>query len=427
MVAGRAILAAALFSFAIVVPAGARAAEVEAPLERSWWREALELPENAVDVFAWPVKRGLIWAERVNLPERVLDTLYFNDERTAGWFPNASFGGEIQSALGVRVFHDDLWGGGEEIGLSTLLAIGDLEESRINFRFYAPTLGGRAAYLLTDVLYSEDNDEDLFVRIAPDGAPRLGPRTRESDDTTYELDLVRTRFEGGVRPIGPVKLGFSFEPLFGDVEEGGGAELPIPATVDGFGGPAVLLGGVSLVEWDARDSTVRPRAGWYARAEAGSWTGARGRTTDGRDYRYLRHRIDLRRYQPTFRHDRVVVIRVWLDRVETYDGGAVPFWDLPVLDEDHALRGFDRNRFRDKGALLFNVEYRYPIWDTWDGFVFLDEGQVFRHYSDARLEGFEWSAGGGVLFLTEKSFLLRVQYATSEEDRSFRVVLEQAF
>ncbi|MGH7821019.1 MAG: BamA/TamA family outer membrane protein [Candidatus Binatia bacterium] len=425
MAARAGIVAALLCNAVIALPALAEAEHRRA--DRPVWRQALELPETVVDLLGWPVKRGLIWAERVNLPERIVDTFYFNEERTAGWFPNASFGGEIQSALGVRLFHDDLLGRGEEVSLSTLLAINDLEEERVNFRFYAPAVAGRPAYLLTDVLYSEDNDEDLFVRLAPDGTPRLGPRTRESDDTTYELDLVRTRFEGGVRPVGPMKIGLSFEPLFGDVEAGGGAEPSIPAAVDGFGGPVVLLGGVSLVEWDGRDSNVRPRVGWYARAEGGAWADARGKTTDGQEYRYVRHRLDLRRYQPTFRHDRVLVLRVWFDRVETQRGGAVPFWDLPVLDEDHALRGFDRNRFREKGALLFNVEYRYPIWDTWDGFVFLDEGQVFRRYTDARLGAFEWSAGGGVLFLTEKSFLLRVQYATSEEDRTFRVVLEQAF
>ena len=29
---------------------------------------------------------------------------------------------------------------------------------------------------------------------------------------------------------------------------------------------------------------------------------------------------------------------------------------------------------------MFNVEYRYPIWDTWNAFLFWDEGQVFDHY-----------------------------------------------
>lgn len=394
---------------------------------RSWWRQALELPEEAMDVFAWPLKRGVIWAERVNLPERIFDVLYFNDERTAGWFPNFSFGGEIQSAAGFRLFHDDLWGHAEEISLATLFAIDDLEEERVEFRFFVPSVAGSRAHVLAHVFYSEDNDEDFFVRFRPDGSFGLGAETGEDDDTTFELDLVRSRFEGGFRPNANLDLGLAFQPIFGDVEEGGGAEPPIPRFIDGFGGPTVLLGGGPYFEWDVRDNAVRPRSGWFARADGGAWADVRGETTSGRDYRYARYRIDLRRYQPTFRRDRVIVVRAFLDRVDTFDEGAAPFWDLPRLDEDRALRGFERNRFRDKGALLFNAEYRYPIWDTWDGYLFWDEGQVFRNFSDVDSSRFEWSAGAGILFLSEKKFLMRIQFATSEEDQLFRLDLERSF
>jgi outer membrane protein assembly factor BamA len=393
---------------------------------RPWWREAAELPEDALDVMVWPLKKGVIWAEDVNLPDRVLDTLYFDEQRTAGWFPNFSFGGEIQSALGIRLFHRNLLGGGERIDFATLAATNDLEERRVSLSFNDPSISGSRWWTAAEIDYVADNDEDFFVRQTADGRLHIGADTGPHDDTTYALDRVRSRFELGLQALPGLRIGAALRPLYGNVETGGGAEIPIPRAVDGFGGPVVLLGGESLVEYDGRDSSLRPHSGWYTRAAGGAWTGVEGETTNGRDYRYARYTVDLRRHQPTFRSDRSIVLRAVLDRVETLDG-AVPFWELPTLDEDHALRGFPRNRFRERGSLLFNAEYRYPIWDTWDGFVFADEGQVFHRYSDVSIGGFEWSAGGGVLVFTETSFVLRLQYAVSEEENLFRFDLSQAF
>ncbi|MGH7821124.1 MAG: hypothetical protein ACREQ9_15270 [Candidatus Binatia bacterium] len=176
-----------------------------------------------------------------------------------------------------------------------------------------------------------------------------------------------------------------------------------------------------------RDTVVQSRRGWYARAEGGFWEGVEGRTTLGDEYRYARYRGEIRRHQPTFHRDRSILLRAMLDRVEPIDGGAIPFWDLPLLDQDGGLRAFSRNRFRDRGALLVNVEYAYPIWDTWDAFLFLDEGQVFRDYADVRLRRFEWSAGAGVRLYSRRGLLLRLQYAIGDEEQNLRFGFEQEF
>ncbi|MGH7898836.1 MAG: BamA/TamA family outer membrane protein, partial [Candidatus Binatia bacterium] len=249
----------------------------------------------------------------------------------------------------------------------------------------------------------------------------------EHDDTTYELDVVRGRVQAEVHPGSGLMIGAAFRPLVGDVEVGRGAEPPIPETIDGFGGPIVIMGGGPVVEWDGRDDKVRPRWGPYLRAEGGLWKSTEGEAADGGDFEYARYTVEIEQHLPTFRPNRTIAIQAMLDRVEPRGGGAVPFWDLPALDEDHLLRGFKRNRFRDEGAVLFNVEYRWPIWDLWDGYLFLDEGQVFGDWADVDLERFEWSAGAGVRFYSSKSFLLRVQLAFSEEETKFRFGLSQEF
>ena len=81
---------------------------------------------------------------------------------------------------------------------------------------------------------------------------------------------------------------------------------------------------------------------------------------------------------------------------------------------DDGLRAYERNRFRDNGLLVTNIEYRYPIWKTWDAFLFVDGGQTFGEYADIDLDDFEYAGGGGVRVMTEKDieFLLQVGFGS---------------
>lgn len=400
-------------------------------VERPWWRAALAAPDLALRGLAWPIKKSVIWAERERLPARIRRALHFNDEETAGWFPNFELGGEIGPAVGFQLFHEDLWGGGEEIRLSTLFGFDTftgpgLEEEQVRLLFVVPP-GRLPLRLRTEIFAGEDRDEDFYVRETPDGRLRVGHEAGEHDDTTYELDVARARIQLDLLPVEDVAIGIAFRPIAGDAEIGDGGEPPIPERVEGFGGTTILVGGGPVVVWDRRDDPVRPRSGSRVRVEGGYWSGVEGRTTEGREYEYVRYAVELEQHLPTFRHDRTIALQATLDRVETRSGKAAPFWELPLADEDHLLRGYTRNRFRDAGALIVNAEYRYPIWDTWDAFLFVDEGQVFGDYEDLDWDRFEWSAGSGVRFYSKHGFLFRVLVAFSEEETNFRFGLAQEF
>lgn len=417
---------ALIVALCLLLPSAGAAAESNGSGGRSVGRRVLEAPEYVLDAIAWPLQRAVNWAERTDLPERITDALYFNEERTAGWLPNVSFGGEIESGVGFKLFHHSLYGAGEEIDLSTLFSAVDADERQIGVRFFDPAVRGTPVTLLADVFYSDDQDDEFFVRTAPDDSVLIGRDVSEDDEVEVALRTVHVRLRSAWQLQPSTEIGLGFEPIFGETGVGEGETRAIPAGLEGFDDSIVLVGGGPYFEWDARNSPVRPHWGWYARISTGLWSAVDGETADDDDFRYARYQIDLRRYQPTFRHDPSIVLRAFLDRVETVDG-AVPFWELPALDEDNSLRGFERNRFRDRGALLFNVEYRYPIWETWDAFLFLDEGQVFAEYSDIEADAFEWSAGGGVQFLTASSFLFQIRVATSDEDTRFKIDLTRAF
>ena len=77
------------------------------------------------------------------------------------------------------------------------------------------------------------------------------------------------------------------------------------------------------------------------------------------------------------------------------------------------MRGFRRGFFRGEGSLLVNVEYRYLIWDTWNAFLFWDEGQVFDTFDEMTWQGFHTTIGGGLTFRTPTGLIAKIQIGYS--------------
>ncbi len=124
--------------------------------------------------------------------------------------------------------------------------------------------------------------------------------------------------------------------------------------------------------------------------------------------------IDLQRYISLYRGDRTLTLRLY---VEGVTGGLeeVPFIDLPALGGPIFLRGYQRDRFRERNVALASVEYGYPISRNIRGYLFVDAGAPFRDL-DALAD---WpkapriAFGGGFQFNTINSFLGRLIVGTS--------------
>ncbi len=95
---------------------------------------------------------------------------------------------------------------------------------------------------------------------------------------------------------------------------------------------------------------------------------------------------------------------------------AVPFPDLPHLGGSQRLRGYERGALRGQGTLLLAVEYRWPVWDTWNAFLFHEEGQVFDEYGDIETGNFVSSTGGGMSLRSQTGLLLGLRLAHSAEE-----------
>jgi len=145
--------------------------------------------------------------------------------------------------------------------------------------------------------------------------------------------------------------------------------------------------GLSLT-WDDRDSALYPTSGGFYRLEATAFQGFLGS-----DYDFGRIEVDLRNY-----------FVPWLDHVLAfqlvggYSPGDVPFTMMPRLGGSRNLRGLFSGRFRDKGALSAQMEYRFPLFWKLKMVAFGGAGQVFRDFSDLSFPGFHYTVGGGLRF-----------------------------
>lgn len=119
-----------------------------------------------------------------------------------------------------------------------------------------------------------------------------------------------------------------------------------------------------------------------------------GMNTDG--YNYNRYELDLRQYLRLWVPRQVLVLRANFVGNIPIGSSEVPFWRQAVLDASSPLRGFVTGRFRDRASILFNVEYRYPVWRIIDGVLFYDTGRVLHQPSDMTLSNIKYSLGGGL-------------------------------
>ncbi len=356
----------------------------------------LAAPEYLWEGFTYPFKRMSIFYEQVDLLERALD-FFLNEERTGGVYPRFSFGGAISSGVGFTAFHNNLFKQKKKVRLSYLFAV--RANQTIDFSYTDPAVLGSRFKVGTNLLFLDFDEGQFFLG---------GNRAGEGDLTKFDLEQVSWDVKVSRPVVGNLRA--SLLGRFFHADAGGGRSPPTPATVSGIGTSIEAFEVSPGVLYDTRDSEFRPSTGWLF--DSGfTFT----EQVDGRQFRYLGYWADVQRYIPVFRGNRVLLLRAYLAKLDSLNDRSIPFYELNLLDLNHGLRGFERGRWRGEGALLFNVEWRYPVWEQIEGSIFFDEGQVFNDFKDLNTRTFRYSAGGGFRFVTKRKFSFRVQVAVSED------------
>ncbi|MEM9491046.1 MAG: BamA/TamA family outer membrane protein, partial [Myxococcota bacterium] len=411
-------------------PLPTEAGGVAVPRDRSnqRWRavpRTILYPFRGLWYVAWGVPRLGMWAyNRYQLEDRFRQ-IFFNDTETVGVYPvafveagfglnagariivrdifaedfrfrvRASYGGRFRQYYGVKLESGELFGDRLELEL--------LGEYQIfpKSRFAGIGNGDLQDYMAGAPLIDALNDETA-----------IATRFRHDDYRVELATLAHINDELSLRLSGSYK-NREFDAEADPVDDEQLVAVYDTDSLLGFeDGLSNFYAELELI-YDSRRVTEfylppdAPSTGWRVSAFAGYQTGF-GDDPSG----HGRWGLDAQRYFDLYRGDRVLVLRAYIEGV-TADVDEIPFVDLPRLGGPLFLRGYDRDRFRDRYVTLGTIEYNYPIERNVGGYLFVDAGRVWRELDD--IDGDDWRVGFGVGMQahTTESFLTRVFLASS--------------
>lgn len=167
-------------------------------------------------------------------------------------------------------------------------------------------------------------------------------------------------------------------------------------------------------ERDSRNSLGQPSSGSHLLARLDRFVGV-GRS-NARNF--TRYGVDYQAYHDLWRK-RIIAFRAKFQRIVTDEvtGGTIPVYQMSSLGGLDALRGYSRGRFVDNDLVTVTLEYRYPIYDIFDAFLFVDAGRVYADLTkDEVFENWKQSIGGGIRIWKSKGTIAVIQIARSDED-----------
>ncbi len=165
-----------------------------------------------------------------------------------------------------------------------------------------------------------------------------------------------------------------------------------------------------LFRYDTSDSQIHPKRGIrfeFQNDFASSFLG-------NNNAAFYRLSLDFRMYRLLFGTKDVLAFRILGQKISGTD---IPLFELSVIggcSTQNALRGYQMNRFQDKGKFLTNVEYRFPLWRQIGGNVFVDAGSVWPSFTQIDVQRFAVAAGWGLRYYL-RDFCARFDMGFSRE------------
>jgi hemolysin activation/secretion protein len=105
-----------------------------------------------------------------------------------------------------------------------------------------------------------------------------------------------------------------------------------------------------------------------------------------------------------------------------------------INDNPDVLRGYRSFRFRDRGLVALNSEYRFPILmnerpggSGVDLYPLADWGQVFDDAEQIGFRNMKFSYGLGLRIESSTGFVAKIEWARSEEETTIQFRSDQLF
>ena len=245
----------------------------------------------------------------------------------------------------------------------------------------------------------------------------IGGNSLKANQTNYRLRDVDVLGSAAVRPNGWLSIGGRVGVLRSLGIAAGTSSLS-PSTGELF--DAVTAPGLTRqpnflhadlsVDVDTQDAPGYPTSGGRYHVALATF---QDRTYS--QYSFRRLDADAADYIPLLHKNWVLALRGRAVLSETAAGQDVPFYLLPTLGGSTTLRGFLDYRFRDRDLVLFDAEYRWPLFRALDGALFYDAGTVAPSAHALSVHNAHTDYGVGVRLHSTRRTLVRLDVARSVE------------
>lgn len=259
---------------------------------------------------------------------------------------------------------------------------------------------------------------ELRFRNFPDRFYGIGNRTLKSDEEKYEYNLlsIKNLFMKKFFPGFFAGIDYHFENEYGFRYTPG--RLLETGTVPGFrGGIGSALGLVAV--FDNRDNVINAYSGRLAEMSSYWYDRAIGST-----FSFF---VINARYQQYWQIRRKHILAT--QSVMRFSFGEVPFLDMSTLGNDDILRGYPKNRFRDRHFMATQLEYRFPLFWRLGAVTFAGLGDVFGNTGDLSLSALKYSIGAGLRFVVNPAERLNIRfdYGYGREGGYFYFMVAESF
>lgn len=263
----------------------------------------------------------------------------------------------------------------------------------------------------------------------------IGPTTNREDESYYKQELfftgvsLRKKIGGGLFAEGDL--------LYSSIGAGEPRDDASPsislvfpgALPAGFGEHSygVSLGLQLMHENDL--GPLRPTKGGSRRVRV-----ERFESTDKSDVGFWSYRAELQQFFTLWHPYRIFALRTYGSWIDPSGSGEFPFQRLMINDNPDAFRGYRAFRFRDRGMVAVDGEYRFPIimkertgGAGLDLYPLADWGQVFGNAGDVSFRNMVFSYGLGIRVESKLGFVARLEWSRSDEENTFRFRSDQLF
>jgi outer membrane protein assembly factor BamA len=163
--------------------------------------------------------------------------------------------------------------------------------------------------------------------------------------------------------------------------------------------------------YDTRNDAFAPSKGTFAQLYFNHFN-----PLFGSDYNYTNIVIDYRKYFTIYKKQVLALQAYSFNNV----GSEVPLRSIATLGGSGSMRGYYDGRYRDKEQLVFQAEYRVPIFKRFGAVGFFSCGDVSNTMFNYTFADLKYSGGGGLRFALNKSekLNLRLDYGFGQKGNS---------